>query len=304
MKKNHTARLLRNIGLPLAVAGVVLFALPNGSDASGKWSSEVTLLQEGAEGTKVEQLQELLTDQGFLDEGQVNGSYNQETLDAVTSFQKDYHLVVDGIAGPQTLGSLLILREGDENKLVEDLQQKLQNLGYYENEVHGVFDSATQKAVKAFQQAEGIGVDGLAGPETYATLYYSTNATAEATRESEAAAPKQVQATTTASTEVAPSSAEQATYEMEATAYTAYCEGCSGTTATGIDLRSNPNAKVVAVDPNVIPLGTRVHVEGYGEAIAGDTGGAINGHKIDLHMPTKEEARNFGRQTVTVTVLD
>ncbi len=56
---------------------------------------------------------------------------------------------------------------------------------------------------------------------------------------------------------------------MVATAYTASCAGCSGITTTGIDLRSNPGMKVIAVHPNVIPLGSRVHVEGYGYAIAG-----------------------------------
>src|SRR5699024_9100906 len=49
---------------------------------------------------------------------------------------------------------------------------------------------------------------------------------------------------------------------MEATAYTAQCDGCTGITATGIDLNANSNKKVVAVDPSVIPLGSRVHVEG------------------------------------------
>src|SRR5690625_1180734 len=73
---------------------------------------------------------------------------------------------------------------------------------------------------------------------------------------------------------------------MEATAYTAQCDGCTGITATGIDLNANSNKKVVAVDPSVIPLGSRVHVEGYGEAIAGDTGGAIKGDRIDVHLPT------------------
>src|SRR5699024_7363548 len=72
---------------------------------------------------------------------------------------------------------------------------------------------------------------------------------------------------------------------MSATGYTAKCTGCSGITATGIDLNKNPNAKVVAVDPSVIPLGSRVWVSGYGEAIAGDTGGAIKGNRIDLHFP-------------------
>ncbi|KKE79012.1 LysM peptidoglycan-binding domain-containing protein [Oceanobacillus caeni] len=94
------------------------------------------------------------------------------------------------------------------------------------------------------------------------------------------------------------------TISVEATAYTAHCTGCSGITATGVDLRSNPNAKVIAVDPNVIPLGTKVHVEGYGYATASDTGGAINGNKIDIHVPTKEQANNWGRRTVEVTIVD
>ncbi|MEJ9268974.1 3D domain-containing protein, partial [Bacillus thuringiensis] len=56
--------------------------------------------------------------------------------------------------------------------------------------------------------------------------------------------------------------------------------------------------------PNVIPLGSRVHVEGYGTAIAGDTGGAIVGNKIDVHMPSTAEAQRWGRKTVKVTILD
>ncbi|WP_058308822.1 3D domain-containing protein [Gracilibacillus massiliensis] len=102
----------------------------------------------------------------------------------------------------------------------------------------------------------------------------------------------------------ASSSQDGETITVSATAYTAKCEGCSGITATGINLLENPNMKLIAVDPNVIPLGTRVHVEGYGEAIAGDTGGAINGNKIDLHVPTKDEAYAWGRRTVDVTILD
>ncbi|QGQ47713.1 LysM peptidoglycan-binding and 3D domain-containing protein [Metabacillus sediminilitoris] len=91
---------------------------------------------------------------------------------------------------------------------------------------------------------------------------------------------------------------------VEATAYTANCEGCSGTTKTGIDLKANPNQKVIAVDPDVIPLGTKVHVEGYGEAIAGDTGGAIDGKKIDVFIPSESEAKQWGRKDVQVKILD
>ncbi|GAE27844.1 cell wall-binding protein [Halalkalibacter wakoensis JCM 9140] len=104
------------------------------------------------------------------------------------------------------------------------------------------------------------------------------------------------------SSDSAPSSGR--TLRVTATAYTAGCSGCSGITATGINLNNNRNMKVIAVDPNVIPLGTRVHVEGYGNAIAGDTGGAINGNKIDVHVPTRSEALAWGNRTVTVTILD
>ncbi|MFD1926724.1 ubiquitin-like domain-containing protein [Sporosarcina siberiensis] len=93
-------------------------------------------------------------------------------------------------------------------------------------------------------------------------------------------------------------------FYVTATAYTAHCNGCSGITATGINLRSNPNLKVIAVDPSVIPLGSKVWVEGYGYAVAGDTGGAIKGMKIDLHVPTKAVAYKFGRRQVKIKVIN
>lgn len=93
------------------------------------------------------------------------------------------------------------------------------------------------------------------------------------------------------------------TLTMSASAYTASCSGCSGYTATGINLNANPNMKVIAVDPSVIPLGSKVWVEGYGEAVAGDTGGAIKGNRIDLHFPNKKSALAFGQRTVTVKIL-
>lgn len=91
---------------------------------------------------------------------------------------------------------------------------------------------------------------------------------------------------------------------MNATAYTAGCTGCSGITATGINLNANPNLKVIAVDPSVIPLGSKVWVEGYGYAVAGDTGGAIKGNRIDLHVATDGAARQFGRRQVQIKVLN
>ena len=84
--------------------------------------------------------------------------------------------------------------------------------------------------------------------------------------------------------------------QMVATAYTADCGGCGGVTASG-----RPAGRgVVAVDPRVIPLGTHLFIPGYGPAIAGDTGGAIHGLRIDLGFNSLREALLFGRREVTV----
>lgn len=90
---------------------------------------------------------------------------------------------------------------------------------------------------------------------------------------------------------------------MESTAYSYTEPGSSYYTAMGIDLRQN--SQVVAVDPNVIPLGTLVEVEGYGIALAADTGGAIKGNILDVHLGSVEACRQWGRRfNVKVTILD
>ncbi|WP_456272833.1 ubiquitin-like domain-containing protein [Bacillus sp. AK031] len=93
-------------------------------------------------------------------------------------------------------------------------------------------------------------------------------------------------------------------FYVSSTAYTGSCNGCSGITATGINLRANPGVKVIAVDPSVIPLGTKVYVEGYGYAVAADTGGAIRGNKIDVFFPSKSEAYRWGRKQVKIKILN
>jgi 3D (Asp-Asp-Asp) domain-containing protein len=71
-----------------------------------------------------------------------------------------------------------------------------------------------------------------------------------------------------------------------------------GRTASGLPV----GIGVIAVDPGVIPLGTRVFVPGYGPAVAADVGSAIRGAIIDLWMPSTADARAWGRRTVTITV--
>lgn len=87
---------------------------------------------------------------------------------------------------------------------------------------------------------------------------------------------------------------------MEATAYLPTDGSPQGLTAMGIPARRG----VVAVDPEVIPLGTRVYVPGYGTALAADVGGAIEGNRIDLCIEDAAEAWRFGRRSVKVYVLE
>lgn len=91
---------------------------------------------------------------------------------------------------------------------------------------------------------------------------------------------------------------------MTATGYSASAAenggSSSGRTATGLKIGHG----VVAVDPNYIPLGTRLYIEGYGYAVAADTGGAIKGNRIDLGHNSRHEANAVGRRSVKVHILD
>ena len=90
---------------------------------------------------------------------------------------------------------------------------------------------------------------------------------------------------------------------MTATAYTAGHGGADYTTATGTFVRKG----VVAVDKNVIPLGTKMYIvtnDGivYGPAVAEDTG--VRGNKVDLYYDTYQQCVNFGRRGCTVYILE
>lgn len=83
---------------------------------------------------------------------------------------------------------------------------------------------------------------------------------------------------------------------------TAYCGG--GTTASGLQCVRKPEGiSTVAVDPSVIPLGTYMYIDGYGYAVAADTGGAIKGNKIDIYYDYEQECNNWGVRSVKVTIL-
>ena len=94
------------------------------------------------------------------------------------------------------------------------------------------------------------------------------------------------------------------TYKLrvESTAYTTAADEGSG---TGLAADGNPAIAnhTFAVDPNVIPLGSKVHVPGIGWGVAHDTGGAIKGHILDVCVGTKSEAYQWGRRTIDIEVV-
>ncbi|HET6350567.1 MAG TPA: 3D domain-containing protein [Coriobacteriia bacterium] len=87
---------------------------------------------------------------------------------------------------------------------------------------------------------------------------------------------------------------------VETTGYSSQQSDINDITATGAKAVKG----VIAVDPDVIPLGTHVYVPGYGYAVAADTGGAIDGRRIDLCFRTVSECMRWGRRSVTITILD
>jgi len=105
---------------------------------------------------------------------------------------------------------------------------------------------------------------------------------------------------------------EQETWRtFTATAYTANCRGCTGITKTGIDVRQTivdeEGRRIIAVDPRVIPLGSRIDIRIGSEIIEGvaeDIGGAIKGARIDVLMADYSEAVTFGRQDVEVRIIN
>ncbi|MBQ9010588.1 MAG: peptidoglycan-binding protein [Clostridia bacterium] len=162
-----------------------------------------TVLHEGDSGEAVYQMQTRLFELGFYS-GRIDGRFGPDTTEAVKAFQAANGLTVDGVPGkgtfarlnsaaavpagtvtqtepvtetvtataePETVTSSLVLRKGDRGEAVTLLQQTLKKLGYLETEPDGQFGSGTENAIRAFQRANGLTADGVAGRGTLAILY-------------------------------------------------------------------------------------------------------------------------------------
>lgn len=162
---------------------------------------------------------------------------------------------------------------------------------------------AAKKQVAADKQAQADAAAKLeaeAAEESSSQASSSSTSTESSSTESSSSASSSESSSTPESSTGESSTGSGRVLQMESTAYSWREAGASNLSATGIDLSKESN--VVAVDPSVIPLGSLVKVSGYGFAIAGDTGGAIQGNIIDVHFDSVDQCRFWGRRQVTVEI--
>lgn len=187
--------------------------------------------------------------------------------------------------------STTAIKYGMKNNQVTTVQQYLIKAKYLGGTADGIFGSQTRQAVRSFQNDVGLIDDGVVGTQTMNALknFKGTRPKASPPRKPAYSPPQNENGIPHYLSAIS----------MLTTAYTRYDEGCTDYTYRGTYLRRG----LCAVDPNVIPFGTRLYVPGYGEAIADDIGGAIQGNHIDLAMDSLDEAFEWGSKNITVYVL-
>ena len=171
-------------------ADTKLYAIWTSTSSGGYYYAptvpDMPMLYRGCTGDAVKTLQDKLNALGY-NSGNVDGIFGAKTYAAVTAFQKANSLGVDGIVGKLTWGKLYgvspampvetttvvgrpTVSYGSRGDAVRKLQELLNALGYDCGSVDGIFGSKTKAAVLAFQKANGLGVDGIVGPLTWAKL--------------------------------------------------------------------------------------------------------------------------------------
>ena len=262
-------------------------------------------LMRGSQGYAVRELQEMLIGLGYLT-GVADGDFGLITENALKDFQFAVGLNATGIFddatfrlmnNPETISKSTIpentgvaeigdiIKPGMHGEGVEYVQKILIERGFLDGEADGWCGVATVSAIREFQYSVGLTADGICGISTYAALENSQYQTDDRDWEK--------------SVEEFPKFKQ--TIFVDATAYSPDDPYVAGHyTASGTKVRRG----IIAVDPKVIPLGTRVYIPGYGEAVAEDTGGAIKGNRIDIAFDSYDEAINFGRQSLQIYIIE
>jgi len=177
---------------------------------------------------------------------------------------------------------------GSRGAEVVQVQETLNAKGYWCGAADGIFGPNTYQGVTRFQKAASLVVDGIVGPKTRQALGLASTASTSGSAVSRGGSS---------------SSQSGKVLTMVATAYDG-CYECNKPYYGYPSYIGLPLARgIVAVDPRVIPMGTKLYVEGYGNAIAADQGNAIKGNRIDLYFDTHQQALNYGMKTVKVTIL-
>jgi len=279
------------------------------------------IFKYGMKGSEIKTVQSNLIKSNFL-KGSADGVFDKKTLEAVKQFQRVVNLPADGVVGPVTMKALKnykpakrpkpelakpgveVLRQGSRGNDVNEIQNCLIKFGFLAGRADGIYGQATVSAVRNFQQEAKLVADGMVGATTIEAI--KRYKPPKGVKRTNVPNKNKPQISHLASPKISyPQGAveHQANWRpitLESTAYTRYDEGCTDYTYNGTYLRRG----LAAVDPNIIPLGTRLYIPDYGYAIADDIGGAIQGHRIDLAMDTLEEAFDYGRRHVTAYIIE
>ena len=228
----------------------------------------------GDMGTAVEAIQRKLKRLDYLDGG-ADGVYGGQTAMAVRAFQKEERLPVTGEVDHQTLVTLnaayedstgeFTLSKGDSGNKVIRLQNKLLLHGYNPGVADGVYGEGTAEAVRRLQAEENLSRTGIADSDVWDRLDNAPRFTGRYKK----------------------------VFHMKSTAYAPMDGNGDGRTALG----GYAGKGHAAVDPNVIPLGSVVYIEGYGYAICDDIGGAIHGMVIDVGVDNLQQAYEWGSKS-------
>ena len=187
----------------------------------------------------------------------------------------------------------ILVKQGSTGEAVRHVQELLIEQGFLESAADGDCGPLTVAAIKKFQKARGLTVDGICGDGTY---YYLSGGKTNESKEDPAKTRTKAHAVHHEGDSIPTGHAMY----VSASGYSAYDPGNSKHTASGTLVRHG----VIAVDPNMIPLGTRVFIPGYGEAVAEDIGGSIKGHRIDVAFDSHEEALAFGRRDLEIIIIE